>query len=311
MLPEALGTLATGIGYAQDRDLDAWALYMKGWHAGVLVEMGRADAGIREAQEVLRHPKLSMVSQIPALMAITMPAIRRGDAGTDARLAQLADLARLTTEPQRLLPVALLLAEQAWTTGRIGDIGPLTDQLWARCAADSEPWIIAELGWWRRLGGAREDIPCAIPTPLALMMDGRPREAAAAWTTMGRPWWAAVALAGGDPVDTTAAVTELLRLGAPATAQAVRRDLAVRGLPVPRGPRREARSNPAGLTARELDVLGYLVQGLTDAEIASTLTLSERTVGHHVSAVLRKLGVRSRSRAAAAAAGLIGMSSPT
>ena len=143
------------------------------------------------------------------------------------------------------------------------------------------------------------------------MNAGRAGEAAAAWAAIGRPFWTALALAGGSPAETSEAVAILLRLGATASARAVRRDLALRGLPVPRGPRGVARANAAGLTARELDVLGHLVEGLSDAEIAARLTVSERTVGHHVSAVLRKLGVPSRSRAAAAAAGLLGTSQPT
>ena len=143
------------------------------------------------------------------------------------------------------------------------------------------------------------------------MNAGRRARPAAAWAAIGRPFWTALALAGGSPAETSEAVAILLRLGATASAQAVRRDLALRGLPVPRGPRGVARANAAGLTARELEMLGYLVEGLSDAEIAARLTVSERTVGHHVSAVLRKLGVPSRSRAAAAAAGLLGTSQPT
>jgi DNA-binding NarL/FixJ family response regulator len=48
-------------------------------------------------------------------------------------------------------------------------------------------------------------------------------------------------------------------------------------------------------------VLGLLAEGLTDAEIATRLSLSAKTVGHHVSALLAKLGVGSRRQAAAAA----------
>jgi DNA-binding NarL/FixJ family response regulator len=73
----------------------------------------------------------------------------------------------------------------------------------------------------------------------------------------------------------------------------------VRGLP--RGPRAATRENPAGLTAREVEVLELVAQGLRNAEIAKRLFLSEKTVGHHVSAILRKLDVRTRGEASAEA----------
>ena len=50
----------------------------------------------------------------------------------------------------------------------------------------------------------------------------------------------------------------------------------------------------SGLTAREREVLALVRSGDTDAEIAARLHLSTRTVEHHVSAVLRKTGARSR-----------------
>jgi DNA-binding NarL/FixJ family response regulator len=82
---------------------------------------------------------------------------------------------------------------------------------------------------------------------------------------------------------------------------------------VPRGPNSRTRENSAGLTARELEVLVLLAEGLRNAQIAQRLVVSEKTVGHHVSAVLRKIGVRSRGEAAAKAVrqGIITPAAPT
>ena len=77
------------------------------------------------------------------------------------------------------------------------------------------------------------------------------------------------------------------------------RTLGVRG--VARGPRPSTRANAAALTAREFDVLRLLADGLRNAAIAERLFLSSRTVEHHVSAILGKLGVESRSEAVAEA----------
>jgi DNA-binding NarL/FixJ family response regulator len=54
----------------------------------------------------------------------------------------------------------------------------------------------------------------------------------------------------------------------------------------------------ASLSARELEVLGLLAEGLTDRQIAESLTVSPRTVETHVSSVLHKLGARNRAQAA-------------
>ncbi len=58
---------------------------------------------------------------------------------------------------------------------------------------------------------------------------------------------------------------------------------------------------PAGLTPREREVITLLGDGLSNAEIARTLYISEKTASVHVSNILRKLGVTSRLQAAAAA----------
>jgi ATP/maltotriose-dependent transcriptional regulator MalT len=54
---------------------------------------------------------------------------------------------------------------------------------------------------------------------------------------------------------------------------------------------------PAGLSAREVEVLRLVSQGLTDAEVAERLYLSPRTVGQHLRSIFNKLGVSSRTAA--------------
>jgi DNA-binding NarL/FixJ family response regulator len=61
---------------------------------------------------------------------------------------------------------------------------------------------------------------------------------------------------------------------------------------------------PAGLTSREVQVLSLLVHGHTNTELARRLHISAKTIDHHVSSILEKLEVRSRTEAVAAAFGL-------
>ena len=80
---------------------------------------------------------------------------------------------------------------------------------------------------------------------------------------------------------------------------------------IPRGPRPSTRANGAGLTSRQGEVLQLLAAGLSNAEIASRLTISLKTVDMHLAAIFAKLEVHSRTQAVTAASTLGLLSRPT
>jgi len=90
-------------------------------------------------------------------------------------------------------------------------------------------------------------------------------------------------------------VPQLVALGANRAAEVISLLLGKRGA------RPSTRENPAGLTRRELEVLPLIAQGLSNRQVAHRLVVSDRTVEHHVTAILRKLGARSRVEASATA----------
>jgi DNA-binding NarL/FixJ family response regulator len=130
--------------------------------------------------------------------------------------------------------------------------------------------------------------------------------AAAAWNRLSRPYDAALAwLGASDEAGLREALLTLDGLGARTTATAIRRRMKQVGVrSIPRGPRPATRGGPGGLTAREVEVLALAADGLPDRDISRRLFISERTVHHHVSAVLAKIGVSSCTAAAREAARL-------
>jgi DNA-binding CsgD family transcriptional regulator len=166
------------------------------------------------------------------------------------------------------------------------------------------PQVADEAGYWLcragdldpgELGEAAD-----ADDPYMLRGTGNWRAAAARWEQLGCPFERAAALADADDDEVLLTAVKLADdLGAVALAARVRRRLRAQGTKgVPRGPQPATRANPAGLTARQLDVLELIGEGLTDAEIAQRLVLSVKTVNHHVAAILAKLGVDNRRDAA-------------
>jgi DNA-binding NarL/FixJ family response regulator len=143
-----------------------------------------------------------------------------------------------------------------------------------------------------------------VTTAFDLHATGQLREAAEQFEARGCPFEAADALGDSDDEqDLRRSLAILHELGAAARAAQVARDLRSTGArAVPRGPRATTRAHVSGLTAREAEVAELLTAGLSNAQIAGKLVLSAKTVDHHVSSVLTKLGVASRRDVGAALA---------
>jgi DNA-binding CsgD family transcriptional regulator/tetratricopeptide (TPR) repeat protein len=282
-----------------ERGLELWRLFSYAFKSRLQLDRGDWDGAADAASVVLRDPRSAPVPRVVALSVAGLVRARRGDPEAWPLLDEAWELAEPTGELQRVEPAAVARAEAAWLEGRADAVGELTEAALALAVRRGAPWIVGELACWRRRAGLHEELLLDVPDPWAAELEGDLPRAAERWVELDAPYEAALVLAATDSEDLLLrAVEELRALGAqPAAAIVARRlrDQGVRGLP--RGPRPSTRENPAGLTMRELEVLGLLAEGLRNAEIAGRLFLSERTVDHHVSAVLRKLSVPTRAQA--------------
>jgi DNA-binding CsgD family transcriptional regulator len=191
--------------------------------------------------------------------------IRRGDPDANSPLEEARALGGPAPELQRIGTLAAICAEAAWLegdrAGLIREVLPAYEMVLHR----RDPRMKGDLAAWLWRVGGLEQLPTDIPEPYAL--------------EISRDW-----------------------RGAAPAAQKLRRQMRARGVRrVPRGSRTSTRCNPHGLTRRETEILALLSDGLRNAVIARRLFVSTKTVDHHVSAILTKLGVLSRAEAVAMA----------
>jgi DNA-binding CsgD family transcriptional regulator/tetratricopeptide (TPR) repeat protein len=301
-----------GLGFIEDRGLELWRIYLLAYRSVAELGQGRWDEAVDTASLVLREPFPSTLPSALALTVIGLGRARRGDGGSWEALDEALALVQPSGELQRIAPVAAARAEVAWLEGEPEKIGPATDAAFDLAAEREAAWPLGELACWRWRAGLLDAPPPAAVAPYALQIRGDWRRAAELWRELSCPYEAALALADGDDESgLRRALDELQRLGASPAAALVARRLRERGATgLPLGPRPATRQNPAALTPRELEVLELVAQGLRNNQIAERLYLSPRTVGHHVSAILRKLGVHTRGQASAEARRL-GVGGPT
>jgi DNA-binding CsgD family transcriptional regulator len=293
----------TGLDRFTEKGHHLWRLYLLAHRARLELDQGRWTEATESAAVVLRERAISTMPRTLALGVLGIVRARRGDPEVWPLLDDALALADGTGELQRLAPVAAFRAEAAWLEGRRDAVAEATGATFSLALSRGASWLVGELACWRRRAGIREQPPTTAAEPYALELAGRAEDAAAVWDRLGCPYDAALALAQSDDEDALRrALSELQRLDARPAAAIVARQLRERGARgLPRGPRPSTRRNDAQLTARELDVLRLLADGLSNAAIAERLFLSPRTVEHHVSAILRKVQARTRGEAVAAA----------
>ena len=293
-----------GLAFCLERGLDAWQGMLTTLAAEAALARGRWDEAGSTAAAILAWPAEGFThARVSALVIMARVWARRGEPGYWPLLDEAAAIAKAAPVAQAALLVAAARAEAAWLEGAPAlRIGEATESAGEPGLVDVR-WFAGELEVWRHRAGLDCGDPAGLPEPYRLEITGDAEGAARWWQERGCEYEAALALAGaGDPAALRQVLDMLHGLGArPAAAVVARRLRSLGEQSVRRGPRPATAANPAGLTSREAEILGLLAAGLSNAKIAAQLGLSDRTVDNHVSAILRKLGVRTRREAGAQA----------
>ncbi len=294
-----------GVTYCDDHDITTYGIFLRSEWTSVLERTGRWDEVASLSAELLVRGGPSPVIRLCPLNRLGALRARRGEPEAWTYLNEAIRYADAAGEPQGIVPIRLHRAEACWldgdSTGAVRE-AELADDV----AADSDSWERGAVAVWLRRTGSARPPRGQLAAPYQAEIDGQFAEAARLWTELGCRYEAGLALLGAaDEESLRAALQIFTDLGAAATARLTRqrmRQLGVRSIPA--GPRATTRDHPLGLTRREQEVLGLICAGHTNAEIAQQLFISAKTVDHHVSAVLAKLGAPTRGAAASRAARL-------
>lgn len=263
---------------------------------------GQWSAARDDADEVVRTAQRGPRALL-ALCVLGRIDARRGDPSAALPLGRATELAGTPCGLQERVMIDAARAEHAWLSGGPERIAADLARTFELARLARHPWFAGELAWWLYRMGATPPLLEWYAEPYRLQLRGEWRRAARLWQELGCPYEQADVLASGGDQDAALHALDLFdTLGADGAARRLRRRLRRGGCRVPRGPRPATAANPAGLTNRQMQVLAFVGMNMSNADIAAQLGLSVRTVDHHVAAILAKLAVDSRRKAAAFAA---------
>ena len=264
---------------------------IEGFLARSLIDRGRWDEALPAAAYSVRtwHAEVPLTRAMEGLIAA-----RRGEPSAERTLEQAWAEIPKVAEDSRHGTLRCALVEAAWLRG---DRRTALEHLEAARRSPATGRFArsgGELALWAARHGLELEPPIGSSDAVKLELEGDWRGAIRAWRELEAPYESALAALRGDDAAARQAQAVLHKLRASAALRAFARERAVRGSRAMRGPRRSTLAHPAGLTRREHEVLEQLATGATNPAIAAALHLSERTVAHHVSAILAKLGAATR-----------------
>ena len=298
----ALEYAERGIAFCEERDLDVYTARLHIRRAHAYIELGRWHDADRDLQR-LKELALSPLERATSGFVRALLELRRGRAGAEQALAGLAQTLRKIGVQLWFTATSAACAEAAWLRGDAHAVEAAARPALELASTFGESWKTGQLAaWLQRAGRPSAVAPQAVALPYALELSGKWQAAANEWSRLGCPYDRGLALLAGDEAAMREAQQIFDALGARPAADLTRRRLrAIGAKGVPRGRYKVARSDPQGLTRREREVHELLRLGMSNEDIARRLHRSTRTIEHHVSAILAKLGLPSRAKAIAVA----------
>jgi DNA-binding CsgD family transcriptional regulator len=307
LLDGAEGYTEQGLAYLREHDLDMYRHALVSLKCSLLLLRGRWTEALELAITIEATSEYAVIHHIKALTVIGLVRARRGEPRSWEPLDTALELAEHIGEPQRVVPVRTARAELAWLAHDLRRAADEARPAFELAIQNPFRWYAVGPALWMWRAGQLPPVHSDLPVPFGREISGDWMGAADVWREIGCPYEQACALSDGDDVGSLRAALSLAhQLGAlPLAARLVDR-LHQHGTR-PASPRPRVATTAGskrteahwGLSRRELQVAGLVAQAYTNREIAERLDISERTAEKHVQNILSRLGLRSRTQAAA------------